>query len=158
MGTRVIMRTSLSPWQPQYVSVDEVICYARRCHGYNLERALQRCVPRKMTQRRGRARDARCARLLVVPAERREDGGRVKRRCCWVRCGRDYALCPTDPRRHGQPEPSPATLRDQPPQSDRHGHWVHHQSWPHFGHQAPPSPSGPLRNRADHRQGKFRGC
>lgn len=50
MGTRVIMRTSLSPRQPQYVSVDEVICYADRHHGYNLERALRRSVPRKMTQ------------------------------------------------------------------------------------------------------------
>ena len=50
MGTRVIMRTSPSPWQPQYVSVDEVICYADRYHGYNLERALRRSVARKMTQ------------------------------------------------------------------------------------------------------------
>lgn len=44
------MRTSLSPRQPQYVFVDEVICYADRCHGYNLERALRRSPTRKMTQ------------------------------------------------------------------------------------------------------------
>lgn len=50
MGTTVIMRTSLSPGQPQYVSADEVICYADRHHGYNLERALRRSVSRKMTQ------------------------------------------------------------------------------------------------------------
>lgn len=40
----------LSPRQPHYVSVDEVICYAGRYHGYNLERALRRSAPRKMTQ------------------------------------------------------------------------------------------------------------
>lgn len=50
MGTTVIMRTSLSPRQPQYVSVYEVICYAGRYHGYNLERALRRSALRKMTQ------------------------------------------------------------------------------------------------------------
>lgn len=41
-GTTGIMRTSLLPRQPQYVSVDEVICYADRYRGYNLERALRK--------------------------------------------------------------------------------------------------------------------
>lgn len=44
------MRTSLSPGQPQYVSLDEVICYAARYYGYNLERALRKSFLRKMTQ------------------------------------------------------------------------------------------------------------
>lgn len=99
----------------------------------------------------------RAAQGCLLFLQRRENGGRVKRRC-WVHCGRDYALCETDPRRHGLPEPSPAILRDQPPQSHQHGPWLHDKSWPHFGHQAPPCPSGPLRNRADHWQGKFCGC
>lgn len=42
MGTTGIMRTSLLPWQSHYVSVDEVICYADGCRGYNLERALRK--------------------------------------------------------------------------------------------------------------------
>lgn len=42
MGTTGIMRTSLLPGQPQYVSVDEVICYADGYRGYNLERALRK--------------------------------------------------------------------------------------------------------------------
>lgn len=71
------MRTSLSPRQPQYVSVDEVICYAGRCHGYNLERALRRSASRRMTQSGGVPAIRAAQGLLVVPAERREDGGRV---------------------------------------------------------------------------------
>lgn len=42
MGTTGIMRASLLPWQPQYVPADEVICYADRYRGYNLERALRK--------------------------------------------------------------------------------------------------------------------
>lgn len=49
------MRTSLLPRQPQYVSVDEVICYAGRYHGYNRECAAEE-RSRKMTQGGGVAR------------------------------------------------------------------------------------------------------
>lgn len=61
------MRTSLSPGQPQYVSVDEVICYADGCRGYNLERALRRSVPRKMTQGGGVAAMRAAQGCLLFP-------------------------------------------------------------------------------------------
>lgn len=158
MGTTARMRTCPSPRQPQYVSVrDEVICYADRCHGYNPERALRKSASRRMTQGGGVAapRAAKQAACCSRSRERREDGGCVERRRCWVRRGRDYTLCPSDPRSYGLPEPSPAVPRGL---SQRHGRRVHHEPRPHvLCRQAPSSPSGPLRNRADHRQGEFRG-
>lgn len=133
MRTTKIMRNSLLPWKPQYLSGDEVICYAERYYGYSLERALRKNISRKMTQGGG-VPTVRCARLLVVPAERREDGGRVERRHCWVNCGWGYTLCPNDPRSYGLPKPSPTILWHEPSKSYQHIHWVLNQSWPHFGH------------------------
>lgn len=50
MRTTKIMRNSLLPRKPQYLSGDEVICYAECYYGYSLERALRKNISRKMTQ------------------------------------------------------------------------------------------------------------
>lgn len=113
MGTTAIMRTCPSPRQPQYVSVDEVICYADRCHGYNLERALRKSASRRMTQRGGVAAPRAAQGCLLFPQ-------REARR--WRPCLAEVLLGPPRPRLHTLPDRptqvwAPRTEPSRPPGS-----------------------------------------
>lgn len=93
------MRTSLSSRQPQYVIVDEVICYADRYHGYNLERALRKSVPRKWR------RAGACPRCALRKAA-----------CCSCREARRWRPCQAEVLL-GPLRPGLRTLPDRPTQA-----------------------------------------
>lgn len=116
MGTTGIMCTPLLPEQPQSLSEDEVICYAYRCYGYNLESGC------------GRAFNVKWRMAGACPGcELRKAVSRSCREARrWRPCQAGVLL--------GPPQPGLRSLRDRPTQA-----WVHRTEPRH-----PPASTTPL--------------